>query len=128
MSTAVTEKSPDATDKVSSRPSVIALAIKEKAALYGAYIPFIENGGLFIPTQRPANIGDDFFIVLTLMDDPAKAAIPSKVAWITPAGTPGRQQGLGLQFSKTDASVQVRSRIEDMLGSAIKSSRSTHTA
>ena len=110
------------------RPSVMQLAIKEKAALYAAYIPFIENGGLFVPTQRPANLGDDLFVILTLMDEPAKIAIPGKVAWITPAGTPGRQQGLGVQFTKTDASQQARARIEDLIGSGLKSSRSTNTA
>ena len=128
MSTATTEKTPESTARAPSRPSVIALSIKEKAALYAAYIPFLENGGLFVPTQRPAGLGDDLYVILTLMDDPTKVAIPSRVAWITPAGTTGRQQGLGVQFTKTEASVQARARIEDLIGAAIKSARSTNTA
>ena len=128
MSTATTEKTPESAGRAPSRPSVIALSIKEKAALYAAYIPFLENGGLFVPTQRPASLGDDLYVILTLMDDPTKVAIPSRVAWITPAGTTGRQQGLGVQFTRTEASVQARARIEDLIGAAIKSARSTNTA
>jgi type IV pilus assembly protein PilZ len=117
----------DTSAKVAARPSVISLSIREKGALYAAYMPFVEHGGLFVPTQRPAQLGDDLYVILSLMDDPAKVAIPGKVAWITPAGTPGRQQGIGIQFSKTDASMQARAKIEDLLGSTLKSSRPSNT-
>lgn len=80
-----------------------------------------------MPTQRPAQLGDDLYVILTLMDDPTKVAIPGKVAWVTPAGTTGRQQGIGIQFSKTEASMQARAKIEDLLGSALKSSRPSNT-
>jgi type IV pilus assembly protein PilZ len=125
MSNPVTDT--DTSAKLAARPSVISLSIKEKGALYAAYMPFVENGGLFVPTQRPAQLGDDLYVILTLMDDPAKVAIPGKVAWVTPAGTTGRQQGIGIQFSKTDASMQARAKIEDLLGSTLKSSRPSNT-
>jgi type IV pilus assembly protein PilZ len=117
----------DLAAKITARPSVISLSIKEKGALYAAYMPFVENGGLFVPTQRAAQLGDDLYLILTLMDDPTKIAIPGKVAWITPAGTTGRQQGIGIQFNKTEASIQARAKIEDLLGSTLKSSRVTNT-
>jgi type IV pilus assembly protein PilZ len=41
------------------RPSVMQLAIKEKAALYAAYIPMFAEGGVFVPTQRDYRLGDD---------------------------------------------------------------------
>lgn len=110
-----------------ARPSVITLAIKEKNALYAAYMPFVENGGLFVPTQRPAQIGDDLYLILTLMDDPAKLAVPGKVVWITPAATTGRQQGIGIQFNKTEAGIAARAKIETLLGSTLKSPRPTNT-
>lgn len=110
-----------------TRPGVISLSIKEKAALYAAYMPFVENGGLFVPTNRPAQLGDELYIILTLMDDPTKTAIPGKVAWITPAGCSGRPQGVGIQFSKTDASVLAREKIETLVGAALKSPHPSHT-
>lgn len=117
----------DTSARIAARPSVISLSIREKGALYAAYMPFVEFGGLFVPTQRPAQLGDDLYVILTLMDDPTKVAIPGKVAWVTPAGTSGRQQGIGIQFSKTEASVQARAKIEDLLGAALKSSRPSNT-
>jgi type IV pilus assembly protein PilZ len=110
-----------------ARPSVLSISIKEKAALYAAYMPFVAGGGLFVPTMRAANLGDDLYLILTLMDDPTKLAIPGKVVWITPAASTGRQQGVGIQFSRNEASEQARVKIENYIGSALKSSRPTHT-
>lgn len=109
------------------RPSVISLAIREKGALYAAYMPFLQGGGLFVPTARQADLGDDLYLILTLLDNPTKFAVPGKVVWITPGGSTGRQQGIGIQFAKTDAGAQVRAKIEALLGAALKSSRPTHT-
>jgi len=110
-----------------ARPSVISLAIREKAALYAAYMPFVQGGALFVPTTRAANLGDDLYLILTLLDDPGKFAVPGKVVWITPAGSTGRQQGLGIQFARNEAGEQVRARIEDLIGGALKSTRPTNT-
>lgn len=110
-----------------ARPSVISLAIREKAALYAAYMPFIQGGGLFVPTNRQASLGDDLYLILTLVDEATKFALPGKVVWITPAGSTGRQQGIGIQFARNEAGEQVRSKIEELIGGALKSSRPTHT-
>ena len=110
-----------------ARPSVISLAIREKGALYAAYMPFVQGGGLFVPTTRHANVGDDLYLILTLLDDATKFAVPGKVVWLTPPGSTGRQQGLGIQFGKTEAGEQVRAKIEELIGAALKSSRPTHT-
>ena len=67
------------------RPSVIQLAIKEKAALYAAYIPMFAEGGIFIPSAREHQLGDDVYVLITLPDDPQRYPVAGKVAWITPA-------------------------------------------
>ena len=109
------------------RPSVISLAIREKAALYAAYMPYVQGGGLFVPTTRHANLGDDLYLIVTLLEDTTKFAVPGKVVWITPAGSTGRLQGLGIQFARTVAGEQVRAKIEELIGGALKSTRPTHT-
>ncbi len=114
-------------DTAPTRPGVVQLAIKEKAALYAAYMPFIDGGGLFVPTTRAANLGDEIYLILQLVDEPAKFPVTGKVVWITPAGTPGRQQGLGVQFAKDESGAQARDRIEALLGGALKANRPTHT-
>jgi type IV pilus assembly protein PilZ len=110
-----------------SRPSVISLSIKEKAALYAAYMRFVDGGGLFIPTTRPAHLGDDIYAIVSLMEEPAKVPIPGKVCWITPAGVPGRQQGIGVQFARNEAGAEARRVIEDLLSGVLQSARPTHT-
>lgn len=122
MSTAPT--APHATP----RPSVIQLAIKEKAALYAAYIPMFTEGGIFIPTTREHRLGDDMYVLLTLPDDPQRYPVAGKVAWITPARAIGnRTQGVGIRFPKDEKSEQLKDKIERILGSALASDRPTQT-
>ena len=117
----------EAKGQAGARPSVISLAIREKAALYAAYMPFVQGGGIFVPTNRAANLGDDLYLILTLLEDSTKFAVPGKVVWMTPPGSTGRQQGLGIQFARNDAGEQVRTKIEELIGGALRASRPTHT-
>ena len=110
------------------RPSVLSLAIKEKAALYAAYMPFLKNGGMFVPTNKPYKIGDEIYLLLSLMDDPNKYPIAGKVVWITPAGAANNKaQGIGVHFPADESGERTRLRIEEILGAALRSSRATHT-
>ncbi len=110
------------------RPSVLSLAIKEKAALYAAYMPFLKNGGMFVPTTKPYRIGDEIYLIIALMDDPNKYPIAGKVAWITPAGANNsKAQGIGVHFPADEAGQRAKARIEEILGAALRSARATHT-
>ncbi len=109
------------------RPAVLSLSIKEKAALYAAYMPYLKNGGIFVPTNRPYQLGDEVYLILTLMDDPTKFPVAGKVVWVSPSGGGGRQPGIGVHFPSDEAGMNARKRIEDLLGSALKSARPTHT-
>jgi type IV pilus assembly protein PilZ len=110
------------------RPSVIQLAIKEKAALYAAYIPLFAEGGIFIPTAREYKLGDDVYVLLTLPDDPTRYPIAGKVAWVTPAKAAGnRTQGVGIRFPTDEKSKQLKLKIEEMLGAHLASDRPTQT-
>ena len=51
------------------RPGVLSLSIKERSALFAAYMPFIKGGGLFIPTNKTYKMGEEVFMLLTLMDE-----------------------------------------------------------
>ena len=108
------------------RQGILSLTINDKAVLYSAYMPFLENGGLFVPTNKKYSIGDEVFMLLTLMDDPEKIPIAGRVVWVTPVGAQGnRQAGVGVQFSEQDASANAK--IENHLGGALNSERQTHT-
>lgn len=117
----------DADKQATHKPSVLSLAIKEKAALYAAYMPFILGGGLFIPTNKSFHIGDEVFMLLSLLDNPDKLKVAGRVVWISPVAHGNRPQGIGVQLSEKDGGLQARNQIEDLLDNALKSQRPTHT-
>jgi type IV pilus assembly protein PilZ len=118
----------NALGQMAGRAGMLSLSIKEKAALYAAYMPYLKNGGLFIPTARLHQMGDQVYMLLSLMEDPAKLPISGRVVWITPSGAQGsRQQGIGVQFDDNEAALVVRNKIEGILGNAMKATRTTHT-
>ena len=113
---------------VAPRPSVIQLAIKEKAALYAAYIPLFTDGGVFIPTTRDYKLGDDVYVLLSLPDDPQRYPVAGKVAWVTPArGAGNRTQGVGIRFPADEKSRMLKLKIEEILGTSISSAKPTQT-
>ncbi len=116
------------TPTASSRPSVIQLSIKEKAALYAAYIPLFSEGGIFIPSSRDYRIGDDVYVLLSLPDDPQRYPVAGKVAWVTPAKAQGgRTQGVGIRFPADEKSRVLKIKIEEILGASLGSDRATQT-
>ena len=109
------------------RQGILSLAIKDKSALYAAYMPFVKNGGLFIPTNKDYQLGDEVFMLLTLMEEKEKLPIAGRVVWVTPKGAQGNHAaGIGVQFSDQDKGT-VRSKVETYLAGALKSERQTHT-
>lgn len=109
-----------------ARNGILSLTIRDKAVLYAAYMPFVKNGGLFIPTGKSYNLGDEVFMLLSLMDEPEKVPVAGKVVWITPRGAQGnRASGIGVQFSGEDDLAS--KKIETYLAGALESERPTHT-
>jgi len=112
---------------LAAKPGILSLTIRDKSALYASYMPFIKNGGLFIPTSKPYRLGDEVFMLLSLMDEKEKMPIAGRIVWITPKGAQGnRNSGIGVQFSELDKG-QTRNKIENFLAAALKSERQTHT-
>lgn len=112
--------------KSNSRNGILSLTIRDKAVLYSAYMPFLANGGLFVPTNKAYDVGDEVFMLLTLMDETEKIPISGRVVWVTPRGAQGnRTAGIGVQFSEQDAAANAK--IENHLAGSLSSDRPTHT-
>lgn len=106
---------------------ILTLTIRDKASLYSAYMPFIKNGGIFVPTNKTYQVGEEVFMLLSLMDEHEKLPVAGRVVWITPKGAQGnRLAGIGVQFSDQDGGA-VRNKIETYLAGALKSDRPTYT-
>ena len=108
------------------RSGILSLSIKDKAALYSAYMPFVTNGGLFVATDKNYKLGEEIFLLLNIMDEPEKIPVAGKVVWITPQGAQGnRSAGIGVQYSGQDDTA--RRTIENHLAGSLQSDRPTHT-
>lgn len=92
-----------------------------------SYMPFVKNGGLFVPTKKDYDLGDEMFLLVKIMDEIDPVHISGKVIWISPPGALGnRPRGVGVQFVGDDARSTVN-LIESKLGASVSLTRSTHT-
>jgi Tfp pilus assembly protein PilZ len=67
-----------------TKQGILSLTIKDRTVLYAAYMPFLRNGGLFIPTNKRFTLGEEVFVLLALMDEAEKIPITGTVVWVTP--------------------------------------------
>ncbi len=115
------------TGERSPQQGILSLTIRDKSSLYAAYMPYIKNGGLFIPTAKNYRLNDEVFMLLTLIDSSEKLPVAGKVVWVTPRGAQGNKSaGIGVQFSELDKGA-TRNKIETLLAGALQSERQTHT-
>ena len=119
--------SPAPATRQPNKPGLLTLTIKDKSALYLAYMPFVRNGGLFIPTNSNYRLGDEVFMLLNLMGEDEKLPVAGRVIWMTPKGAQGkRTAGIGVQFSEQDRGNTQR-KIEAYLAGALGGDKATHT-
>lgn len=53
---------------------ILAVNIQDAAQLYAQYMPFVVNGGLFVPTAKNYTVGDEVFMLVTLFDEQHRPA------------------------------------------------------
>ena len=112
----------------SARQSILPVSIKDEATLYQSYMPFLKGGGLFVPSGKRYNLGDELFLLINLMDDKERLPVTGTVVWITPQGAQGnRVAGIGVQFAESVEGEAARQRIEALLGAKLASEKATFT-
>ena len=113
-------------DNPTPKKGMMSFKIPTVSTLHQSYMPFLKNGGLFIPTPKNYTIGADVFLVLELLKGGEKVPIAAKVAWITPTGAQGNKTaGIGVHFDEMDNGV-TRGKIEKLLV-GFNSKAPTHT-
>ena len=112
---------------MSQQSDILPLTIKDQSALHAAYMPYLQRGGLFIPTGESYDIGDEVVLLLKLMDEPERIPITGTVVWVTPrrAQLNSRTAGVGVHFDERAATVATR--IENHLAGGLPSGRPTQT-
>jgi type IV pilus assembly protein PilZ len=105
---------------------VLGLVIHTKEDLYRSYMPYISQGGLFVPTADHYELGEEVFLVLSLMGEPDKIPVTGKVVWITPPGAQGgKVTGIGVQLAADET--ELLKKIETYLAGSQESGRRTYT-
>lgn len=107
---------------------LLAVTLEDKRMLRAAYMPFLVNGGLFIPSgangpnSENLAFGDEVFVLLRLAKLTGETEsnardenlpVAGKVAWITPRGAGGRPAGIGVQFSDGEAKALIEGLLSD---------------
>ncbi|EIJ41269.1 Tfp pilus assembly protein PilZ [Beggiatoa alba B18LD] len=107
--------------------NMLTLHVKDELTLYNSYLPFLKRGGLFFPTDKKYELGEEVFLKLTLLNDEGTTPVAGKVAWINPKGAPGgRPAGIGVHFNEMDNG-KTRERIEQAIVAMLKSEKPTYT-
>lgn len=107
-------------------PSAVSLTLENVDLLHAAYMPYLNNGGVFVATDKQYNLGDSVNVQLSLLGE-APQAFTGKVVWITPSGAQGhRAAGIGVEFPD-DLSGTLKQKIENILGDKLSADQETHT-
>jgi len=111
-----------------ARQGILSLALKDKNAVYNAYLSFVKNGGIFVATPKKYSLGDEVFVLMTLPESSERLPVAGKVIWITPPGAQSnRAAGIGVQFSESAEAEAARGKVEALLAGITNSDKPTGT-
>lgn len=111
-----------------ARQGILSVALKDKNSLYNAFLSFVKGGGIFVPTPKRYNLGDEVFVLMTLPESTERLPVAGKVVWVTPAGSQGnRPAGIGVQFADSPEGEAALGKVEAMLAGITNSDKPTST-
>ena len=95
---------------------------------WAMHMPYLKTGGIFVPTPKRYFLGDEVFLLLTLLEEKDRLPVAGKVVWVTPPGAQGnRAAGIGVQFADSAEGEAVRHKIETILAGTLTADKPTHT-
>lgn len=106
---------------------IITCNIADIATLYSSYLPFVENGGLFIPSTRQHNMGDEVFVAVTLPESSERFPLNGKIVWLNHRSIGMRPAGFGVQFGTDPNGVRIKNEVERLLAGKLDSPQATYT-
>lgn len=100
---------------------------ESEASLYNSYMPFINDGGIFIRSEKKYDYQQKVSLTIKLMNTEDIFKVEGRVVWITPPGAQGdKPSGIGLQFLG-DNSKNLCNQIEKNLAGMLNSTQITDT-
>lgn len=102
------------------------LNLQDSAMLHACYMPFVQQGGLFIPSQQSVKMGEQIVVTTTLPGQTQTVQLAGKVIWISHKATGLKPKGFAIQLGGERAEFY-RLEIEKILGVANLSDRPSFT-
>ena len=97
------------------KKGILSLNIQGAAELHKHFMPFVNNGGLFVKSNKEYKLGEEVFVLVTL-DEEERMPVTGKVIWVTPKGAQGsKSQGIGIQLAQNADMNVVRKQIDTIL-------------
>ena len=106
---------------------ILNLKMSNLEDLHKSYMPFVKNGGLFVPTTNRYKLGQEVFLLVVLPDETGRRPVAGRVSWISPSGTGGRPSGVGVQFMEGAKSEELKNRIDVLLAAHKERDKPTYT-
>ena len=105
---------------------ILSVEIPNEDALYEHYMAFVQGGGVFVPTKKSYELGDDILFLLSIYLRPEPIPMTGKVVWVTHKGSASfKQEGVGVQLSADQEELKVD--IEQALTGTVHSHKPTLT-
>lgn len=115
--------------KEAKKVNTISLKVADINVLYMAYMPYLSDGGIFIPTKNTFSPGDVIRLHVSLPEEVETFNVRSKVVWITPsANQSNKAMGVGVMFHKKEGQ-RLKHKIETLIAPLVNTDnfKSTHT-
>jgi len=94
---------------------ILNYRVPSKEELHRSYMPFLKNGGIFIPTEGRFKLNQELFLLLVLPQETERHPVAGTVAWWNPTAFGFRPKGVGIQFIPNATTEALRHRIEVLL-------------
>lgn len=98
-----------------SIPGFYSLVLEDAESLCGAWLPFLEPGGLFVATGRDHFLGEEVVLLLQLPDG-QKRSVAGSIAWISADELSGRRRaGAGVALEGEEGQ-ELAETIRELVG------------
>ena len=105
---------------------LIQVNIPDRATLQASYMPFIQGGGLFVPSKNPIKMGEEVFVLAGLPEQTQKVPLTGKVVWISHKQTMAKPQGFAIQLTG-EKGIYYKNEAEKMLAGSMSLVRPSYT-
>lgn len=103
-----------------SNVTELTYTITDPLELNLSYMPFIKEGGMFIPTNQNFALGDEVLLMLQLPGKKDPMKIIGRVVWVTPKNALHHvSSGVGIQFIGDNAKA-IKNEVELGLDATIE--------